>query len=527
LRVSWDKAIDRFRGRTGFAALLLLTVSSFLVRFLFLSSNPHPFGFDGYYYVTQLTRFVISGHLHSPESSWVLWLMVPLRFVLGDSILAVKLAGAVLAALCVPAAFWAVSAFGSKRAEGYSKDDFHIAPWLAAVWAAGSPVLSLMAAEFPKNLGMITTGLCFWALWWSKPNGKLHWLGLAIFALLTFTAHRLGILLLLIVIVGTLIERWMQPGILQAKKTKAWLLPALFAGIAVSFACLSYFLPNLLHPSDLERLKGALGTRPAWLPFAYFGLWSPSWALRIEIGAGWPLLLLMGSAFFRTKEMRPWLIVFAATFLLCNFPFWNSHRLDLGFRLGLLGPLSTLFPVILLLWFRRPKAVSRRHSVVVAGAALCCLGWFCLSPLGVQTVRMPPYDRYRAMVARIPKPYPKKVIAHSGMNFYYGHLTRHPAVAWAPRPSEKRKEIFRIAWGIDDGEWLAFLKDHDAKATPRRLDPDYTYLREDDWEEFVRRAEESGDKDLLERIYSSKNPHRPKPEYLLRNWNNEFRKTDR
>jgi len=526
LRVSWDKTIDRFRGKRALAALLLLTVLSFLVRFLFLLSKPHPFGFDGYYYVTQLTRFVISGHLHSPESSWVVWLMVPLRFVLGDSILAVKLAGAGLAALCVPAAFWAVSAFGSDRAEGYSKDGFHIASWMAAVWAAGSPVLSLMAAEFPKNLGMITTGLCFWALWWSKPNGKLHWLGLGIFAVLTLTAHRLGILLLLIAISGTLFERWMQPGSPQTQKPRAWLLPSVLAGIVVLFGCLSYLLPNLLHPSDLERLKGALDTRPAWLPFAYFGLWSPSWALRIEIGAGWPLLFIMGSAFVRIKKMRPWLIVFAAAFLLCNFPFWNSHRLDLGYRLGLLGPLSTLFPVILLLWFRHSKAPARRRPVAVAGVAFCCLGWLFLSPIGIQTARMPPYGRYRAMLARIPKPYPQKVIAHSGMNFYYGHLTRHPAVAWAPLPSENRKEIFRIAWGIRDGEWLAFLAHYDVDPAPLRLDPDYTYIREDVWEAFVKWAEKSGDEDILERIYSSKNPHRTKPDYLQRNWKSDPNKTD-
>lgn len=480
-------------GRWEMAALALLTLSAFAWRMVFLLGESHPFGFDGYYYVTQLTRHVVSGHLHSPESSWVVWLMVPLRYLVGDSIVTVKLASAALAAACVPAAYFAVAACLEKR------EGFRLAPWLAAAWAAGSPVLSLMAAEFPKYAGLLAAGMGFWAVLWRRPFRKWQWPALAILGLLTLTAHRLGILL---VLAGA--------GRLTAKRTRLVLI--VLAGVLGLFAGLSLVLPNLLHPSDLERLRGVFDSRPSFLPFAYFPLWDPSWALRGELILGWLLAPVLVWGLVRNRPLRVLLSAFLAVFLLCNFPFFQSGRLDLGFRLGLLGPLFTVLPALMLIGNGMPRPIKLGFA---AAAALLLL---LVSPLGIQAKRMPPYDRYRELIARVPRPYPDKVIVHSGMNFYFGHLTRCPGVAWSPPPTEDPTRIGRIAWGIRDGEWLEFLQRHPITPAPLRIDPDYTYLREDGWEAFVRWAEESGDEELLDRVYSSKNPHRRKPRYLERNW---------
>jgi hypothetical protein len=482
-------------------ALACLTLLAFAVRLWFLLEESHPFGYDGYYYVTQLTRHVVSGHLHSPESSWVVWMMVPLRYLVGDSIATVKLASAALAAACVPAAYWTVAACGERR------EGFRLAPWLAAAWAAGSPVLSLLSAEFPKFLGMIVAGMGFWAVLWKRPCRKWQWPAMVALGLLTLTAHRLGILLVLAGAVG-----WLQPGAawLSAKRTR--LLLIVVGGVLVLFAGLSFFLPNLLHPSDLERLKGVFDGRPAWLPFVYFPLWSPSRALQIEFAAAWLLVPFLVWGLVSNRPLRVRLAAFLAAFVLCNFPFFQSQRLDLGFRLGLMGSLFTVLPALMLIKSGVDKPVAKGIVVAVSLAGLL------VSPLGIQTNRMPPYDRYREMVARVPLPYPDKVIVHSGMNFYFGHLTRCPGVAWAPLPAEDRTRIYRIAWGIRDGEWQEFLERHPVTPGPLRIDPDYTYLREDTWEAFVSWSEELGDEDLLERVFSSKNPHREKPGYLLRNW---------
>ncbi len=520
--MSWQKVLERSNTKKTFFVLLALGAGSFFVRLFALLSQAHPFGYDGYYYVTQLTRYVISGHLHTPESSWVIWLMVPVRLLVGDSILAVKLSSALLVALCVPGAYLAVQAIGKRLSSGQNDEAVRLAPWLAAMWAAGSPVLSLLAAEFPKNLGMVTAGLFFWAVWWSKPGGRMHWVWISILALLTMTAHRLGVLLIAIPITATVLEYFLHFG--DHKSRRSWALAVVILAIAFLFGTLSYLLPNLLHPSDLERLKGALSNHPSLLPLAYFHLWSPSLALKIELSAGWPLLILMGWGIVRKMKAWPLLMIFSASFILCNFPFWETSHLDLGYRLGLLGPLFTFISSFMLLHFRVHGVNKPRRSGVVLSLIVGAVS-LSLAPLGMQTNRMPPYDRYMAMISLIPKPYPKKTIAHSGMNFYYGHLTRHPAVAWAPLASEDSSKIYRIAWGISDGQWLEFLENHDVHFTPMRLDPDYTYLREDDWEAFVTWARESKDSDLLDRIFSNKNPNRKKPAYLQRNWKENTKKT--
>jgi hypothetical protein len=495
------------------ALLAALTLGAFAVRLLRLLESPEPPGTDGYYYIVQVRHLLADGRLHVPDASWTLRLLGLGAWLSREPILGVKAMSAVLAAACVPAAWFAGARLA--RASASPEDGFpereRCAAWALATWAAASPTLMHLAGDFPKTLGAAAPLLA--VVGWGAAPGhrRAGWLlgGLGAL-LLAATAHRLGAALLGLGAVGAGLGLLLR-GRGAAPERKG---PLLVTGVAalLGFMGLTTVLPNLLHPQDLERVSTqldlSLGVPP---PFSYFPLRATHLVQQVELGLAWGGVGLGAVLLWRRRALRPLVAGLLLPLLVCLFPLWRRDVLDLGYRTSLLAPLLAMPLAVLAFPARLPALTRSRLGAVVA------LGLVVLARWGFEPSHAPPYARFRTLIARIPQPLPELLIAHQGINFLYGHLTWREAMAWAPEPGLDRTRIGRLAWGIRQGEWDAYAPSGDDVPRPVRLDRDYTYVREDVFEAFVARAREEGDDDLLARLADWRNPSAVRPASLLRN----------
>lgn len=466
--------------------LFLLTGLAFAVRLQLFLSSDEPTGWDGYSYVVQVERLVGEGRLHWPDASWVTYFLGALHLIIPSAILAVKVGACLLAALVVPAA-WRLGN--------------HLAPshgaWWLACWAAASPTLTHLAGDFAKNLGVVAPLLLVFAVR-AQPR---HLLLLAAGALTAALAHRLGAALLIAAAVGALLG-----ALFSTLSDRRLLVVAL--GLGLSFTALSASLPNLLHPADLDRLQTQFTLSPGLPPpLPYFALRATHWLQRVELLLAWPALALGVWQFFVAKERRPVLGALLLPLAVCLSPFWRSDSLDVGYRLVLMAPVFA-FPVFVM---AAPRLPGVRRSGVLLVALLIIL--FARSGFDAQAT--PPYDSWRELIRRVPRPLPTLLIAPQGLNFLYDHQTGHESLAWSPEPGIDRTTTFRLAWDVSDGEWAELA--NGLTPQPVRLDAQVVYVREDVWEQFLERARREDDDALQARLNGWRNPSKVRPRSLQRN----------
>ncbi|WP_224363007.1 hypothetical protein [Hyalangium versicolor] len=503
---------ERDRRSLGDLGLLVgLTVGAFVVRFARLLESPEPPGTDGYYYIVQVQHLIAEGRLHVPDASWVLRLLGLAAWLVGEPIRGVKGMSALLAAACVPAAWFAGTRLARASAsEAPSLDRERLAGWVMALWAAASPTLMHLAGDFPKTLGAVAPLLI--VLGWGATARRGFWaaLGGTVALLLAATAHRLGASMLGLGGVGALLGLALR-GRREAPERK-W--PLLVAGGAalLGFIGLTRVLPNLLHPGDLGRVSTQLDlSLGVPLPFAAFRLRTTHPVQQVELAATWAGLFLGLVLLWRRRALRPLVSALLLPLAVCLFPLWRRDVLDLGYRLSLLAPLPAVALAVLALPARLSVLVRSRSAMIVSLALVLVARW------GFDPTQTPPYARYRKLIERIPRPLPELLIAHQGINFLYGHLTWHEAMAWAPEQDLDRTRIGRIVWGVRDGEWITYAPVTEGLPTATRLDSSYLYVREDVFEAFLARVKEEGDEELIERLRDWRNPSQIRPVSMLRN----------
>jgi len=473
-----------------------LTIIAFAARLGWLARIPEPFGTDGYYYVVQVEHLLAEGRPHVPDASWVLRLLAGCAVLVCSPTLGVKSGAALLAAAAVPGAFLAGRGIARSRST-----HSELEAWGLALWAAASPSLSHLAADFPKSLGAAAPLLFALAIALHRPAGFRGAVALATALLLGATAHRIGAGIAAAALAGACLGWFLRPAAPTGART---VIAASATALALLWVASSVF-PGLIHPQDLARLQIEPSPHvPApWGPaFRHLAL-----VERCEISLAWPALIAGMVAFVRRPAQRAALGGLLAPLLLALLPVWRG---DVGYRLALAAPLIAA-PLLALAW---PPAVLPIPSRALAALALAC---GAVSPLlaraGIDARLNPPYAHYRALIAALPE-WPVLLIAHQGLSFLYGHLTWREAMHWAPEPGIDRRTIGRIAWGVRPGEWSA----HGAAApAPVPLDPDYTYVREDVWEALTAGALAARDADLLDRIADWRNPSQVRPPSLLRN----------
>ena len=471
-----------------------------------MSASAEPYGTDGYYYVVQAEHLVSRGRMHVPDASWVLQLFAGASAIF-EPVLAVKVASALLAAACVPAA-----GFAGVRLAGLSRGAPEFTSGLAlAGWAAASPTLTHLAGDFPKSLGAAAPLLLLLGWGAARPKTAWGWLAGLALSLLAATAHRLGAALLGLGALGAaagLFFRWRSQKGEPLEKPGAWKWPALFAGFALLvFVAFAWLLPNLLKAGDLARVFPQLDFAPRPPPpFPFFELRHTRFLERLELVLPWIALVFGAVWFVRRPVLRPVLGALLLPLSACLLVPWRSDVLDLGYRLALMAP---LLAAPLFLVCAPPLPALRRSWLGLALLPLALCG-----RVGLDDSSTPPYGRYRRLLEALPPPRPRLLIAHVGMNFLYDHLTGAEAMAWAPEPELDRTQVYRLAYGVRDGEWLAYAPAQPGRPAPLRLDPDYTYVREDVWEAFTASARAAADEELLERLNDWRNPSGVRPVWM-------------
>jgi hypothetical protein len=436
--------------------LLALTLAAFCLRLLWLWQTPEPTGTDGSYYGVQIADWSAGKGLHVPDSSWVLRFFGALGWVM-DPIAAHKVGGALLAALCVPAGWWA----GERIRPGGGM--------VVALLAACSPSLTHLAGDFAKNLGMMAPLLLWLGGLLAPAKTWKGWVLPILGAILAAWSHRLGAALVVLSLGGAVLARLDKRLILGG------------AAAVLGFAALSQALPGLLHLQDLDRLKGAFDLSlhfPQPWPLAelrdtnpvQLAEWSLAWAGLFAVA-------VMG------RRAWPLLPPLAVVLLLP----WDLNVLDMGYRLALISPV--------LVW---PLAGK------IGKSSLWGVLLLPLATLGFAPKEHPPYSQYRRQIERIPEQ-PKLLIAHQGFNFLYDYETGQEAMAWAPEAELNREEVGRIAVGFEPDDFP------DPRSVTA-LDPNTVYVNEATWERLLEQA----DPLLRARMLTPQNPSRVRPESMRR-----------
>jgi len=464
--------------RTTALALLAAAVS-FGIRGWALSTG-EPIGTDGYYYVVQVEDLVAHGALHVPDGSWTLRALA-LPHLLGlDPIPALALAAALLATLP------AVVAAAMRRP-------------LLAVLLAASPTLTHLAADFPKSLGLAAPWLLA-ALALDRVPKDRRWLAAVVPALvLAATAHRLGAVFAVLGLAGAGTAAALSSD--ASRAVRRGVVTVLAVGLLVAgLLAAATQVPGLLHPDDVDRIQGLTARlRPA--PWSWLGARpDTSWVQLAELMLPWLALALAPVAW----RERP-VLTGACTLplLACLAPIYPADVLDLGYRVHLYSPLFAAPVLAVAASSVRPPSL---RGLVLASLLLPAAAW------GPAPSTTPPYGLYRAVLDRIPTPYPELLIAHQGMNFLYDHRTGQEAMAWAPDPGFPPEEVGRVAYGVLPGEWLRVWRDGDPEVVP--LGQGYHYVGEVTWRRLSEGAEPGSD--LADRIGDWRNPTRTRPSYLLR-----------
>lgn len=455
-------------------AVAVLALLALVVRLSWFLQTPHPLGTDGYYYVVQTADLAATGHLHVPDSSWVFLVFGMLGTVL-DAVLAAKLAAVLLATVAVPAAWWAGSA--RSTAQGLA----------LAFWMAASPTVTQLAADFPKNLGVALPWFLLCAA--ADREGRSRWAAVpAVLALAT--AHRMGAIWAAVALVAWLV-------VSRAHRT-VW--AGLVGLVAVVFVA-GPFLPGLIGLGDTFRLEGQLGAG-GLSPFAWFALRPFHPLQQLELVLAWAGLATGATLLVRGRG-TPSTAMATAFLAVCLAPVYATDQLDLGYRLALVTPLAASIPLI--------QALGATLARVSPSRAMLTAFFVPVSVVGVDPEDLPPYDRYEAAIAAIPRPLPSLLIAHQGINFLYDHRTGEEAMAWAPEPELDPGAVGRVVWGIRGSEWVAL------GASERvELGTGYAYVTEDVWRRFRERVLAEDDPDLRARVEDWRNPSRVRPAALTR-----------
>lgn len=433
-----------------------LTLAAFLLRLLWLWQTPEPTGTDGYYYVVQIADWSAGQGLHMPDSSWVLRVLGALGWVM-DPIAAHKVGGALLAALCVPAGWWA----GERVHPGGGL--------VVALLAACSPSLTHLAGDFAKNLGMVAPLLLWLGGLLSPSKSWKGWVLPIVGAILAAWAHRLGAAMVVLSLGGAVLARMNRVLILGG------------LGALAAFAGLSQMAPGLLHLQDLDRLKGAFDLSLHFpQPWPLVALRQTNPVELAEWSLAWAGLLAVAAMGRKTWPLLPPLAV------VLLLP-WDLTELDMGYRLALISPA--------LVW---PLAAK------IGRGSLWGVLFLPLALLGFAPKEHPPYPHYRRQIERLPEQ-PTLLIAHQGFNFLYDYETGAEAMAWAAEPELDPSEIGRIAVGFEPDDFP------DPRSVTA-LDPNTVYVNEATWMRLLEQA----DPELRARMQSPQNPSQVRPASLRR-----------
>ena len=449
-----------------------LGVISALLRYLAFTQTPFATGWDSYFYLVQIKSLEETGQIHSPEASLIYPYLRLFYWMVGDYVVAMKLAAAVLCGV--------FTLLLCRRGPNL--------PLLGA-WSLFSPQLTYFAAQYPKNLlGLVLFVAFVRVLDWAASKSRAWLAAPGLLLIINYFGHRmmfgLAVIYLLMWIGFQLKWRFScrawcfhQTHFKQASQHKHSLhrlrlvktphtakraaIKILFAlGMAIgAFLLAGQLFPGLAHVIDLGRLRGTFHLQPQFAPWSFvqsFGLERISgwWVFEILMVLVWFFggLMLRGTSKGISNPTLFWLCG------LLLFPFLEWSLTGLAWRMFL------VFVLLLPLAFE-VQNISKKASLAtfVVLIAASFFSWKSYST----SLHDPDYSLFKKVTGQVEYQLseslelsesspPELFIAHNALAEYFTFTTGIDAMPWLPEYAVDSSRLWRIAAGVQ-GQTLRYF----------------------------------------------------------------------
>ncbi len=470
---------------------ILLVIMSFVIRLIALLQTDYGNGWDAYFYLIQTKAILTEGNMHSKDISLIYPYLLLFKLIIPDYILAYKTAVALISG------FYVLSLYLLAKQVSVDKNSYINALFIAA-FALFSPTITYMASQFPKNLlGLVLFN--FFLVFWLKDK---RWI-ILIFFLLTFFTHRLTAGIICIFALIQLLNR----------RRLLWMLI-----IGVILFSLTLVLPGIIHFYDIERFRDVFSFNLQFAPFSFTNL------IGFEkIGYYWMaemivlflfLSITIISLIFYRQHIEPYLQKFYFTLILISFVLLFPF-----FKFDINGPALRFFltflciaPVFI------PFLSEKMNKTFKMGLVFLLIITSLFSYLTYSPKNMdPPYYLYNKITERTRLLLKNKtfdiVVAHKGLAEYFTFTSGIDALPWQPESKYPIDKTWRISSGISLSGFRYYFKE-DVTDSINKIGIDYFLLPESLWQRFIRQVKLKDDLNLMQIVYSDKNPYRVRPDYL-------------
>jgi hypothetical protein len=471
------------------AIVLLLAAIAFASRFFLLQSN-HPSGSDGYIYLVQIRSIIEEHRMHYPDISLIYPWFTAIALFTKNYLLAYKIGIAAMTSLMTVGVFLFL-----KRSRKHA--------FLVSLWISLSPSVLFFASQFPKNF----LAVAFFILMLVSFRARNIPVFLLFFAA-AFVTHRMTASLTLIFLLSYIL----------VSRKKIWIILLIITAGAAVLALLSFF-PGTLHVSDLARLQGFITPSPQFAPFSFISLAGSEnlhpilvAEIILSFAVAVSCVIRAGGSLAHKNPLPKMNTALLLCILLPYIPFLTFDAQGVAYRFFLAGvPLSFLLI---------PYAFRIRRAVPLIILANIMIFSGVLYLVTEKTDRYdPPYALYENLSRRIHdsigKEKPELIIAHRPFAETIDYTLRADTLAWKPETRFDRRNVWRVAKGIELWEVERALAGYDRRLA-KVLSAQYILVREDLWEKFVAASVKSEIEDLRGRILSDENPFKMRPEFVTR-----------
>ncbi len=468
-----------------------------------LRKSVYPNGLDGYFYALQAKSFSQTGHLENPDLECGYYLSGICSSICGDPVLGVKIWSALSSALLSLSVFVLTGTLCKKSANRF------------LIALTGMLVCSVTVSASTLGINYINnqTGLLFLifyaaflvSIFQDGLSKKNVWKVVAsvLLFILSVLSHRVSGMYAICFTVLLFASRFV--GKRKFEKKYLWMVPVLLLVMVFGFAVLVKQSPRFKNtfafPSLAFMHENILSS---------FGGEGPFGGIEISLFmiCAWIFSFLL---IIKNKRIGLENILVIVLF----FPFWNLDS-DMGFRMSVNGTIVgiplLIFMVHKMFHSESGFIVQKRILFSVLNTVLFFLLFF--THKNYNPKNDPPFGYYRKVVEKIELPDDSLLIAHLGLNHVYTYEKNlRDCLNWLPNFSIDGDKVWRLAYGANVDRIKSFFTEtdfSDEKNLIRQIDGQYVLLKENLWQEYLRREEP----EISEIFKNWYNPYEERPDYI-------------
>ncbi|GHN03276.1 hypothetical protein WSM22_47650 [Cytophagales bacterium WSM2-2] len=468
----------------------LIFLASFLVRWVALTQTPYGNGWDSYFYLVQLKSILTEGKMHSPE--WTLFypLLLVCNIFSPDQVISVKILSCLLAGTFSFLVYCYALKYCIKKE----------AALLFASITLFSPELTYFTAQWPKNLLGVDLLL---ALLLAMAHNRKIWIVLLV--VLGLFGHRMTAVLGIGCVAFWLINKHISP--------KVWL--AAGAGL-ITLLLITLISPGIINLKDYQRIQNLIATTPQFSVASFISTFgwdriSTLWLSELFIVSLLTLTLLAKESSLIIKKVQSDGLMIAMLMLVLWFPFFFWEISGAAYRFFHVGALMTpLILLFLLKSFPYREILNLTTAIVLCGLSL--ISWKSYNPQK-QDPSYALYDQVtKAVVSNVNGQPPELIIAHKSLAEYFTYAIGIDAMPWIPDYKIDSTKLWRIAVLPYPQLFVYYVN-----SSPVRLKSNYYFIKEDQWQQFVKSLKQNESADLLKAHLTWQNPNEVRPAFLRKN----------